>query len=108
MTTIVLIVFLACIFFGWYFYQKARNKERMSLIEKDADLSDIFKPRKMNLRFPWFRIGMIITGIGIGLITAIILSSFCKVKDELVFSLMMVFGGISIIIAHYLDKPENE
>lgn len=100
----------ASVFFGWYFYLKARNKERMALIEKNADVSEIFKPMKLkfNFNFPWFKIGMMITGIGLGLVTAIILSTFIRVRNELVPSLMLLFGGLSMVIAYYLEKQKDK
>ena len=99
--------FFASIFLGWYFYLKARNKERMALIEKNADVSEIFKAPKFKFSFPWFKFGMIITGVGLGLITAIILSSFYKIREELVPALMLFFGGMAIIIAYFIEKSKD-
>ena len=53
--------FFAAIVLAWYFYLQARNKERMALIEKGADVSDIYSKQEVTFRFPWLKIGIIIT-----------------------------------------------
>ena len=107
------IAFFAMIFFGWYFYLQARNKERMALIEKNVNLSDIFAVRKNQFRFPWLKLGMLITGVGFGFsITVLII--FINELDfssdstgMLVASMMIFFGGVGMITGHYLDKPKD-
>jgi len=41
MRALVWLGFFAAVFLGWYFYLKARNKERMALIESGKDVSEI-------------------------------------------------------------------
>jgi hypothetical protein len=106
--------FFASLFFGWYFYLQARNKERMALIEKNADLSEIFKPREIRFRFPWLKIGMIITGAGLGLFLGVLIEFIPGLENIVrntegaaVFALIFLFGGIGIIISYFIDKPKN-
>ncbi len=106
--------FFACIFFGWYFYLKARNKERMALIEKNADLSEIYKTKEIKFRFPWLKLGMIITGAGLGLLLCtllMVIPAFQNIIDDtdgaVVFAVILFFGGLSIIGAYYLDRPKS-
>ncbi|MCK4920726.1 MAG: hypothetical protein KAS71_06755, partial [Bacteroidales bacterium] len=47
--------FFAAIVLAWYFYLKARNKERMALIEKGADVSEIYSKQEVTFRFPWLK-----------------------------------------------------
>ena len=105
--------FFASIFLGWYFYLQARNKERMALIEKNAG-AEIFKVRETRFRFPWFKLGMIIAGGGFGLCLTFFLMLSPQFKeivrdtDGLVpFGLMLFFGGVGIVIGHYLEKPKD-
>lgn len=44
--------FFASIVLGLYFYFSARHKERMALIEKNANVSEIFKVREFQFHFP--------------------------------------------------------
>jgi hypothetical protein len=39
---IITVSLIAAFSFAWFFYQQARNKERMLLIEKGASLDEIF------------------------------------------------------------------
>ena len=107
--------FLAALLLAWYFYLKARNKERMALIEKGADVSEIYSKQEVTFRFPWLKIGIIITGISIGA-SLIVLLSIMMPDNNIINSgvgpLMIIsgvlFGGIAMIIAHFTDKPRKK
>ncbi len=106
--------FFATIVLSWYFYLKARNKERMALIEKGADVSEIFSRQEVKIRFPWLKIGILITGIALGVVAVAVFSltfDSSKVRmDTGPFVLMggILFGGISMIIAHFVDRPARK
>ncbi|MEN8117333.1 MAG: hypothetical protein ABFS16_10160 [Bacteroidota bacterium] len=51
MKALVWLGFFAAVFLGWYFYLKARNKERMSLIESGKDVSEIYSKQEIKFRF---------------------------------------------------------
>lgn len=108
--TLVWLGFFACIFFGWYYYMNARNKERMALIEKNVDVSEIFKKREIQFSFPWLKLGMILIGIGIGFCITILITTMVhelkSLGDEIFIGSMLFFGGLGLVIAHYLDKPK--
>jgi hypothetical protein len=94
--------FFASIILGLYFYFSARNKERMALIEKNADVSEIFKVR--DFQFPWLKLGMIIAGIGIGLCLSIFINLALATQNlspgsQSIMSLgcMLFFGGLGAI-----------
>lgn len=99
---------------AWYFYLKARNKERMALIEKGADVSQIYSRQEVKIKFPWLKIGILITGIALGVVAVAIFSlsiDSSKVRmDTGPFVLMggILFGGISMIIAHFVDRPARK
>ena len=112
--TVVWLVFFAAVFFAWYFYLKARNKERMALIERDKDVSEIYSKQEIRIRVPWLRIGLLVTGVGLGYIVAIVISmvpfmnTFMREAGEVIpISAMIFFGGIGIILGHYLDKTKK-
>ena len=106
--------FCAAVLLAWYFYLKARNKERMALIEKGADVSDIYSKQEVTFRFPWLKIGIIITGISIGVSLAVllmILNPNDKIMGDpgpLLLISGVLFGGIAMIIAHFADRPRKK
>jgi hypothetical protein len=107
---ILFLLFMAGLFLAWYFSHKARVKERMLLIEKGIDLSSLLKSGKfvINFSFPWLKLGILITSISIGCLLGVILWISIKVNnlDTLTWTLMFTFGGIGMILAHYIDKPK--
>ncbi len=72
MLALIWLGFFASVFLGWYYFLQARNKERMALIERDKDVSEIYAKREVGFRFPWLKLGMLITGIGVGLSLAMV------------------------------------
>ena len=104
--------FLTAIFLSWYFYLKARNKERMALIEKGADVSEIYSKQEVTFRFPWLKFGLVLTGISVGVLLAFVLFLLFPDKDlvddvagPLVIISGCLFGGIAMIISHFIGKP---
>jgi hypothetical protein len=114
MRALVWLGFFAAVFLGWYFYLKARNKERMALIESGKDVSEIYSRQEIRIRIPWLRIGLLVTGIGLGLVVAMLIVSipqlekFMREMGEITpIASMILFGGLGIVLGHYLDKPKN-
>ncbi|MCE1199081.1 MAG: hypothetical protein LWW85_08950 [Marinilabiliales bacterium] len=110
---IVWLAFFSSVSLSWYFYLQARNKERMALIEKNADVSEIFKVRQFKLRFPWMKLGMIFFGMGLGLFLSTILGLNYEplrnnaVAAMLAIGLMMVFGGGGAVVAVLLERQKD-
>jgi hypothetical protein len=103
--------FFASIFFGWYFYLQARNKERMALIERNVDLNELFKVRER--RIPWLKLGIVIMGVGFGFCIPIVFSrsigiiNFGAEMEIMLFGFMLFFGGLGAVIGHFIDKPKE-
>jgi len=97
-----------------------RRKERMAIIEKMINGEGV-------VNFPdvskWFssptpkvgglRLGLLLIGLGLGLVTAIILNFFFvfnnnalswQDKDILYFAMMMLFGGLGLLIAYLIEQ----
>ncbi len=107
--------FFAAIFLGWYFYLQARNKERMALIERDKDVSEIYSKQEFKFRFPWLKLGLMITGIGlgIGIVTIFLIDGLDKIRIGyfdalLIFTSAMFFGGLGLVLGYFLEKPKNK
>ncbi len=106
--------FFTTVILAWYFYLQARNKERMALIEKGTDVSEIYSKQEVTFRFPWLKLGIIITGISIGLslvVLLMILNPNDKILGDpgpLLLISGVLFGGIAMIIAHFADRPRKK
>lgn len=105
--------FFAAVFLAWYFYLKARNKERMALIESGKDVSEIYSKQEIKLRFPWLKLGIIGTGLSFGFLVAFFILEITVEnlwpgrrieKEPFVFGIIGIFTGLAIIIAYYADK----
>ena len=110
--TLIWLGFFASIFFGWYFYLQARNKERMALIEKNADVTEIYKTRGTHFKFPWLKFGTLVTGVGLGFCIALFVGMNTNFNDGdlkgiMIFGFMLLFGGLGAVVGHFLDKPKN-
>lgn len=87
----------------------------MALIEKEVDVSDIYSKQEVTFRFPWLKIGILITGIAIGVSTVIlfiIMFPHSDVLNDVGPPLMIIsgflFGGIAMIISHFIDRPRKK
>jgi len=101
-----------------------RRKERMAIVEKmingDSvvnlpDVSKWFSPPTPKLG--GLRLGLLLTGLGLGLCMAIILNSFFVFnnnalswhdKDILYFAMMMLFGGLGLLIAYLIEQKNQK
>ena len=104
--------FFAAITISWIFYIKARNKERLALIEKGVPPEKIFAAPTRPQKFPWMKIGILITGICLGVLTCFglfVLFPDSIVSDAIAFLMVifgLLFGGISMLIASKINKGE--
>jgi len=112
MGAFVFMFFMACVFFTWFFIHNARTKERMLLIEKGIDYSNFPNSGNFSIkfRFPWLKIGIIITLISIGCLIGLIIEPFApsNIHGAIPILFMFLFGGIGMILAHFIDKPKEE
>lgn len=95
----------ASIFGVLYLFITARYRERMALIEKGLS-ADMFKTDGgvSNLNR---RIGLLSIGVSLGIISGMICSKFNIGDDAIYPASIFFFGGIALLIAHYLDKKDK-
>jgi hypothetical protein len=83
-----------------------RRKERLIMIEKGTNLPEL---KEEKLTFSTLKFGIFFTGIGLGVLAANILTVTTTLDEEVAyFAMIFLFGGISLIIAHLLDKKKSE
>ncbi len=83
-----------------------RNKERLALIEKGMDAT-IFetKPKKLVV-LKW---ALLLIGSGVGIFIGALLASANILPEEAAyFGMIMTFGGVGLLIAHLVEKKEEE
>jgi hypothetical protein len=83
-----------------YFSNKARNKERMALIERGVDISEIYK-KKESSKYGFFKLGIVLIGIAAGLLLGNVFSNELNPVVSY-FSMILLCGGIAVILANYL------
>lgn len=103
---IINLAFFATIVLAIYYSVKARNKERMALIEKGVDISEIYK--KKENRHGFFKFGLTLMGIGLGLVFGVLFSKWGILPDVAsYFSMILLFGGMGILLANHLVSKKT-
>lgn len=92
--------------------RRALNKERLRLIEKEGDLSQLKSGETDKIRFKsdTLKYGLIAIGISIGsLVGSIFEQNKVLANDEIGYLFAIsLFVGIALIGNHYLSKKENK
>ena len=97
------ITVFGCIFGVLYVYFTTRNKERLLMIEKGADPS-IFSWKLGRLGI---KIGLMAVGIALGVMAGQLITHTTKMdKEPATISMIFLFGGIGLIVEHFLAKKE--
>ncbi|CAN5213576.1 hypothetical protein BH23BAC3_BH23BAC3_13740 [soil metagenome] len=105
--TVIFLAFIIAIFLAWYFSHKTRANERVLLIEKGVEIPDSEKGWEFSFRFPWLKLGVLVTAIATGLFIGSIISEMSDLRIAFEPLMMLLFGGIGMIIAHYADRKIN-
>jgi len=102
--------FIICVFLVWFFSHKAKHKERLLMIEKELTADKQSKKEK-NFSFPWLKLGIVVTGLSIGLLLIALLAGL-KLLDKggnaLPLAILGVCGGISMVIANYVNSGKSK
>ncbi len=90
----------------YYFSRKAKNKERMALIEKGIDASIFIKEEStFHQVLMW---GLLMGGIGLGLLLGYILSLYTPMRQEIIMPIMaLLFGGFGLI-GYFVYRKNTE
>lgn len=109
---IIVISVIAALFFSWFYYQKARDNERMYLLEKGEKLEDILNIQKNNefkFLFPWLKLGIVTLSLSFSFLCIAFLIKYMEndlelFKGFLITCILSASMGISFIIIHLLNK----
>ena len=82
------------------------RKERIIAIEKGTGIPDM---GSKGFSFSTLKCGIFLIGIGLGVLTASIITATTALESEVAyFSMIFLFGGISLIIAHLVERKKSE
>jgi len=102
---IFFLTFFGSIFGVLYFYYTTRNRERLALIEKNADPA-LFKTEPTNI-FKKFsiKIGMLFVGAGIGVLVGNILTVTTRLEEPVAYiSMIFTFAGAFLIASYFVAR----
>ena len=102
-------IFVLAIIFGFVYaivYLGVRRKERMALLEKGVNPSIFHEPKTEKLTS--LRYGLFLIGLAIGILMGNVLEVSTELGPEAsYFSMVFLFGGIALVISHFLGKKVN-
>lgn len=99
------LTFFGTIFGVLYFYFTTRNRERLALIEKNADPA-LFKTEPTNV-FKKFsiKIGMLFIGGGFGVLVGNILTVSTRLEEPVAYiSMIFMFAGAGLILSYFVAR----
>ena len=99
--------FFVAIVLSVKYISAARNKEKMALIEKGVDLSEVY--HKKDYRNATLKGGMFLVGIAIGLFCGYFLTEISSINAVVsYFSMILLFGGASLILFHWYNNKQAD
>jgi hypothetical protein len=99
------LTFFGTIFGVLYFYFTTRNRERLALIEKNADPA-LFRVEPTNV-FKKFsiKIGMLFIGGGFGVLVGNILTVSTRLEEPVAYiSMIFMFAGAGLILSYFVAR----
>ncbi|PKP29932.1 MAG: hypothetical protein CVT99_15340 [Bacteroidetes bacterium HGW-Bacteroidetes-16] len=103
-------VFVIAIIFGFVYaviFLLVRKKERMALLEKGVDATQFINPVK-DQSFMALKFGLLFIGLAIGIILGGLMKHLTVMgEEESYFSMIFLFGGIGLVVNHYMEKSER-
>jgi Sec-independent protein secretion pathway component TatC len=103
--TLVPIALFSAMVLSLYFFLKARNQERLAIIEKG--LYNSVKPARKP--FSSLKIGIFLIGDALGIFVGYILFKYTTINGVVsFFSMILLFGGIALIVNHLIERKNKK
>lgn len=100
---LVTFTIVAAIFAIIYTYFLTRHRERIAMMERGIDLSELSS--KNASRWTALKLGMLFIGIAIGMLVGNILYTHYELSDILSFlSMTFLFGGLSLVFYFLIEN----
>ncbi len=103
-------VLIVLIIFGFVYATivlLVRRKERMALIDKGIDAPSFETKPYFNVYA--LKVGLLFIGVAIGVLLGSTLVELTTLNEESAyFSMVFLFGGLGLVISHYLEKKERK
>jgi hypothetical protein len=97
------ILSLSLVGFIFYYFFHIRNKERMALIEKGADASMFYTPKKQN-PLAVLKWALLIIGLAFGLFVAVLLDTLTDLQEPIYFAMIFLFGGLGLLTYYFIAR----
>jgi hypothetical protein len=100
------ITFFLAIFGIVYVVISARNRERLAMIEKGVSPSSFME--NTHRKRTSIRLGMLSVGIALGILAGQMIGHFTIMhREPATFSMIFLFGGLALVVEHYLAKKDK-
>ena len=83
------------------YLRKFSNMEKMAMIDKGVDLSEIKVSRNTSIAL---RAALLLIGVGVGLLLGYLLDSATRMEEVAYFSMLLICGGIGLGISYLIEE----
>jgi len=102
--------FFVAMFLSYFHYLKFRNQERILLIEKGVDVSELYKPK--NNKFPWYVLGYTIFGSALGIFMGVFIFDYAfNIGSDYLILLITIsaflLGAVGIIVGKKVEDKKK-
>jgi len=105
-SVIIVLGFLAALVLSVYYITKARNRERLALIEKGYDVSDIYKPKDYKKIMQKFGVILVFLALGV-MVSYLFWALIGGFETTFVYAIVILFTGIGLLVANYIKFNKN-
>ena len=103
---IIPITFFASIFGIIYVFFMTRNKERLAMIEKGLDVSQLTKRHgnQNSLSYWAIKVGFLMVGLALGIFVGSLAAQGLMGEEEAYPTMILLFGGLALIASYFVEK----
>lgn len=99
------IIFIVGIIIMIVYLRRYENDERMAMIEKGMNPSDIKRTPNTN----WsLRFALLLIGAGLGLFIGYFLDANTRMEEVAYFSMLLIFGGLGLGLSYKIEESKQK